>query len=253
MDVDADADGEVDADADGEIEAELLVDVEGDVDADGEADDITTVAGSSNNVAVVPAAIKLELPGVNAVGSSATGNITPRTSTAAQEALQRAQLANQQLHKTFNLRAPIFELGVKDTVINPSSLAEAGLTLNELFPDLTLYSSFNIGDPQVDKRTEESSAWAGRLSLVSKLLESKPILVRTLHPSTIRTKDGWEVAAATMLEDVKEILEPREPPPATCRELIFFPLFRFSSLLVLITFEFILLSIFSFIRRKESS
>lgn len=225
--MDLDADGSVDAD--GDAEREQTVDADGDADADGEADD------PSNGPSRVGTPAKPAPPKVDGVSTPARAAAlagarpaTPGSASRTRQAqtdIQRAQASHaaaaMHIQNLIALRAPVFELGVDATLVDPRALsnvddASIALSLSALFPDLPVYSDFLLAsDPQMDKRIEDSSAWSGRLSHVTKLLESKPLLVSTVQPGRTRTTKGWEPATSVYLDDSKEMVDPREIVPNT--------------------------------------
>jgi len=175
---------------------------------------------------------------------------------AAQLEAQRAHAQAQHVQKLIFFRNPIFDAGIDETVVDPlvlaalrdaitpspgsssSSTAAApastttdrkplpaddpflSYTFAALFPDLPLYSDFVVAnDPALDRRVEESSAWSGRLTHVTRLLESKPLLVSTLEPGRTRTTRGWRPSTAADIEDVKDPLDGRETVPPTASAL----------------------------------
>lgn len=204
-----DADGEVDADGDADGEVEGEVEVTGKVD--GAATPTKASALAAGGGAGTPRT------GTPRVGGAATG--TPQTE--AQRAQATHAAAAMHIQNLIALRAPVFELGVESTLVDPRALsnvddARIALSLSALFPDLPLYSDFLLAsDPQMDKRIEDSSAWAGRLSHVTRLLESKPLLVSTVQPGRTRTVKGWEPATSVLLDDSREMVDAREVVPNT--------------------------------------
>ncbi|BGP04928.1 Chromatin modification-related protein EAF1 [Rhodotorula toruloides] len=234
------------------------VDADGEEDADGEADDATpapaqaTAATSSGHSTtkstpanpVVPVANAP--PGAGKAGGSAGNEATPAPSTsgmsrsqAQQLAAERADAQARHVQNLITFRRPIFDAPHDDTVVDPLFLAAlqeaaveaASLPLDEnpflaydftnLFPDLPLYSDFTVAsDPSLDRRVEDSSAWAGRLAHVTRLLESKPLLVGTLEPSKTRIdKEHWAPGTGTFIEDIKEPIDPRETAPTSASAL----------------------------------
>lgn len=226
--MDLDADGSVDAD--GEAEREQTVDVDGDADADGEADDPSS-GPSRVGTPAKPAPPKVDGASTPARAAALAGGARPATPGSAARAgqsqtdVQRAQASHaaaaMHIQNLIALRAPVFELGVDATMVDPRALsnvddASIALSLSALFPDLPVYSDFLLAsDPQMDKRIEDSSAWSGRLSHVTKLLESKPLLVSTVQPGRTRTTRGWEPATSVYLDDSKEMVDAREIVPNT--------------------------------------
>ncbi|KAM0756253.1 hypothetical protein T439DRAFT_24751 [Meredithblackwellia eburnea MCA 4105] len=228
-DLDADADGEVD-DADGDADADADADGEGeqreptaDVDAEGDADGETDVADSSIVVKSEPGTSETVV-GSTVGGDSSTAvdksappstlggqaKDTQQRAAAAAAALAAQQASTAQLQKLVKFRSPVFALGAEATIIDPQQLAKLSQveldesvsgSLNSLFPELQLYTKdFNF-DPQSDKRFEESSSWNGRLSLVSNLLETKPLLVSTVDPAKTKVRSAWEPSIIGLLDD----------------------------------------------------
>lgn len=187
-----------------EMDVDVDVDADGDADADGEADD-ASVAGASG--LATPLRVKAE--------AGAEGSVPRPLATGFTDA-QRAHAASLQIQRAIALRAPLFELGRDATFIDPRAFSNAddvlSNSLSDLFPELPLYSD---ADP-LDKRFEESSAGAGRLTNVTRLLGAKPLLVSTLQPSRVRTRNGWDPSIGSLVDDTKEVVEQREIPAALC-------------------------------------
>ncbi|GAA5862805.1 hypothetical protein JCM8547_006551 [Rhodosporidiobolus lusitaniae] len=242
---DADADAETEEDADGEADESTPV-VE-----------TSMVASTSTAQAAVPVANAPA--GAGKAGGSTGNEATPvppaGSLSRAQAVALEAQRAHAQAQHTLNLinfRNPIFDLSLDETVVDPIHLAAlrdaAGLPRPDatkdtpssssstspapgedpflsydfaaLFPDLPLYSDFVVAtDQSLDRRIEDSSAWAGRLTHVTRLLESKPLLVSTLQPGRTRSTAGWNPNTAAVLEDIRDPLESREPAPTTASAL----------------------------------
>ncbi|GAA6005648.1 hypothetical protein JCM10207_005282 [Rhodosporidiobolus poonsookiae] len=236
-------------DADGEADADADADADGEDDAEGEADEgpsagHATISASTSATPAPPVANAP--PGLGMAGGSAGNEAMPLAPAGTLSRQQAAALEQQRQHAqaqhTFNLltfRNPVFELDTEDTMVDPLVLAALRDSLSSdsspspseedpfltydlaaLFPDLPLYSDFNVAnDPALDRRVEDSSAWAGRLAHVTRLLESKPLLISTLQPGRTRTKDKWEPATAAVLEDIKEPVDQRETLPTTASAL----------------------------------
>lgn len=125
----------------------------------------------------------------------------------------------QQLLAT--LRAPIFSTNVTTTVVSPATLLESldpeaaaallgievgdlsnaadllepgSLSFSKMFPELPLYGGVSLPDPnsKSDRRWDEGSLnQPPRLTHVTKLLDSRPLLVSTLEPSKNRANGRW--------------------------------------------------------------
>ncbi|BGP21799.1 chromatin modification-related protein [Rhodotorula toruloides] len=234
------------------------VDAVGEEDADGEADDAPPASGedaaatsSSNSTTKSTAAnpvvpVANAAPGAGKAGGSAVNEATPAPSTsgisrsqAQQLAAERADAQARHVQNLIAFRRPIFDAPHDDTVVDPlvlDALQEAAVEaaslpsdenpfldydFTNLFPDLPLYSDFTVAsDPSLDRRVEDSSAWAGRLAHVTRLLESKPLLVATLEPSKTRVdKQHWAPGTGTFIEDIKEPIDPRETAPTSASAL----------------------------------
>lgn len=118
------------------------------------------------------------------------------------------------------VRAPIFSLEANATLVSPTALLSSispdaaaaalglspgdqsdavegvdpsAITMSTLFPELPLYSGPSLPDPsKVDRRYDEGSLnQPPRLTHVSRLLDSKPILVSTLNPGKMRARGAW--------------------------------------------------------------
>ncbi|KAJ1028248.1 hypothetical protein NDA13_003692 [Ustilago tritici] len=125
----------------------------------------------------------------------------------------------QQLLAT--LRAPIFSTNVTTTVVSPATLLKSldpeaaaallgievgdlsnaadllepgSLSFSKMFPELPLYGGVSLPDPnsKSDRRWDEGSLnQPPRLTHVTKLLDSRPLLVSTLEPSKNRANGRW--------------------------------------------------------------
>ncbi|SPO32086.1 related to Chromatin modification-related protein EAF1 [Ustilago trichophora] len=119
------------------------------------------------------------------------------------------------------LRAPIFSTNVTTTVVSPAALLESldpeaaaallgievgdlsnaadllepgSLSFSKMFPELPLYGGVSLPDPssKSDRRWDEGSLnQPPRLTHVTKLLDSRPLLVSTLEPSKNRANGRW--------------------------------------------------------------
>lgn len=193
--------------------SEMDLDADGEVDAPGE-----TASGA-----------ELEEGKVTSTSSTATSTVgvatksTAKPATPQSEAAQRAKSALLQIQTIMALRAPIFELPVSATLVDPAALAHLTdsvsdpLSLHTLFPDLPLYSDFQLAtDIPSDKRIEESSAWAGRLTNVSKHFDSRPLLVSTIMPSRTRAREGgWDPMANNWLDETRETVPELSDQPVS--------------------------------------
>lgn len=146
-----------------------------------------------------------------------------------------------------SIRAPIFSLGVVATTVSPVTLLEHTdsnalaemlgisthelgeritldqLSLSALFPELPLFDApaapqFGKGDRRWD---DGSLNQAPRLTHVSRLMDSKPVLVSTLQPARNRAHERWREEgewnlAAQMADPSKgvapEVLDAVPPP-----------------------------------------
>ncbi|GAA5878143.1 hypothetical protein JCM3774_004308 [Rhodotorula dairenensis] len=223
-----------------------------DQDAEGEPD----VEGSDEpGVIVTPAsasdAIKNAVPvasapaGAGKAGGSAGDEAIVTAAAAApsrsQAEASKAHSQAQHVQNLITFRNPIFDASVADTTISASELARIrdegaggkkaesaeddpflGYDFTVLFPDLPLYSDFAIAnDPSMARRVEDSSAWSGRLAHVTRLLETKPMLVSTLQPGRTRTGSGWSPALVDALEDAKDSMTSGEPPVGATASSLF--------------------------------
>ena len=190
--------GEMDVDVEGEVAVEGDPDADGDVDAEGE---LASADGDVDSIKAGFDALPLTSPSALALADSDTARQTldPHSLTA--------------------LRAPIFDLGAQESIIDVSTLdyqddGQLPLTMEILFPELPIYSIIPP-DAAHDKRIEEASAFSGRISNVSKHFDSRPLLVSTLQPAKTRSTAGWNATMSYNLEDVKEIGDAHELLPVT--------------------------------------
>uniref|UniRef100_V5ERZ9 Vacuolar import and degradation protein 21 n=2 Tax=Kalmanozyma brasiliensis (strain GHG001) TaxID=1365824 RepID=V5ERZ9_KALBG len=119
------------------------------------------------------------------------------------------------------LRAPVFSTSVTTTVVSPAALLESldpeaaaallgielgdlsnaadllepgSLSFSKMFPELPLYGGVTLPDAnsKSDRRWDEGSLnQPPRLTHVTKLLDSRPLLVSTLEPSKNRANGRW--------------------------------------------------------------
>lgn len=254
--VEEDADGEADASADAEGEVDDSTPAPLSVPPTATASTSTTPAPGAVPVASAPPG---RGKAGGSTGNESTpvppaGSVSRQQ--AAQLEAQRAHAQAQHVQKLIFFRNPIFDAGIEETVVDPLVLAalrdaitpsttssSAGAadasassssvdkplpaddpflsyTFAALFPDLPLYSDFVVAnDSALDRRVEDSSAWSGRLAHVTRLLESKPLLVSTLEPGRTRTTHGWRPSTAADIEDVKDPLDGRDSVPPTASAL----------------------------------
>lgn len=200
----------MDLDADGEVDAE------GDAEKGRESAAKPTTSTSTSNSTPAPEG--------RPIMSGPSSSTTPVSHAAAQSEAQRAARATLlQIQTIMALRAPIFELPVSATIVDPASLYNLTTSLSEplslgaLFPDLPIYSDFQLAtDFPSDKRIEESSAWAGRLSNVSRHFDSRLLLVSTVVPSRTRGRDGgWDPMAKNWLDETKEAVPEHQDQPVS--------------------------------------
>ncbi|GAA5968990.1 hypothetical protein JCM21900_002091 [Sporobolomyces salmonicolor] len=216
------------------------VDAEGEEDADGEVDDARPAppAAASASGTPLPPSAPNGAPGLGKTGGSSSNESTlpptPGNLSRAQQAQLEAAKAHaqaQHIQALINFRNPIFDFDADETVIDPLLLAAlrdardntpgeaqslVELDLAALFPDLPLYSDFILAeDANMARRVEDSSAWMGRLANVTRLLETKPLLVSTMQPGRTKTRMGWTEETAAVLEDIEPPVDPREQPPTT--------------------------------------
>ncbi|TNY21344.1 hypothetical protein DMC30DRAFT_416103 [Rhodotorula diobovata] len=253
--VEEDADGEADASADAEGEVDDSTPAPLSVPPTATASTSTTPAPGAVPVASAPPG---RGKAGGSTGNESTP-VPPAGSVSRQQAAQleaqRAHAQAQHVQKLIFFRNPIFDAGIEETVVDPlvlaalrdaitpSTTSSAGAadasassssvdkplpaddpflsyTFAALFPDLPLYSDFVVAnDSALDRRVEDSSAWSGRLAHVTRLLESKPLLVSTLEPGRTRTTHGWRPSTAADIEDVKDPLDGRDSVPPTASAL----------------------------------
>lgn len=215
--MDLDTDGEVDAD--GETEKNSV--------ADAEERERSIGSGSGAKITIEDGVLVKSKP----IPATATGEDgrallsgTPGTPTGAQSDAQKASQATLlQIQTIMALRAPIFDLPNSATIVDPASLSYLTASLSEplslatLFPDLPIYSDFQLAtDFPSDKRIEESSAWAGRLSNVSKHFDTRPLLVSTVMPSRTRGREGgWDPMTKNWLDETKETVPEHHDQPVS--------------------------------------
>ncbi|KAK4054821.1 RNA polymerase II transcription elongation factor SpEAF [Microbotryomycetes sp. JL201] len=209
MDVDADGSEDADGDID-DSRGEADVSVEG---AEGE-----TAADSSSSAVAKPTEGSASQP--ETTSNTRPGSPSTKTGAATPAEVQKQSTAAH-VQNLIALRAPVFELGPETTIVDPQALSDVddpslSASLSAMFPDLPLYSDFLLAsDPATEKRIEDSSAWAGRLTHVTKLLETKPLLVSTIQPGRMRKQAAWDPSTAHFLEDQRDPADQRDSVPHT--------------------------------------
>jgi chromatin modification-related protein VID21 len=198
-----------DADGDG--------DPDEDMDAEGEADDVDGPGDPNNEENPEPLGIP-DAVDMDASISVPIDTQDPQTSGADvhREGL-KANGEDAALSSTATsildpqtLRSPVLDLELEDTVINLSELLNRSLAMTDsistpdkfdialpaLFPELNVYS-FST-PPKVEsidkknKRIDESGMSSGRLTLTTRLLDSKNVLVSALQPGQRYRRGVWE-------------------------------------------------------------
>lgn len=214
-----DAPGEDEMDAEGEDE-----DAEGDAD-DGEVEAATMAMSATDGITEVPVEVVHEdrpaahMPALSSdVPEPEKDEGTTGVKTEATD--KDVTLSEQQLPMSLvsTVRAPIFDIDVATTTVSPWTLLEHSDTdalaemlgissqdlgekvnldqfnISTLFPELPLYSA--PGHPDESGKTERrwddgSLNQAPRLTHVSRLMDTKPLLVSTLQPSKNRKHGQW--------------------------------------------------------------
>lgn len=199
--MDVDADGE-EVDAEGETERNSAV----------ESDERNAMTGAATSSGQGATSTSIAVPSTSA--SDATSSVPIIKTPVAPNQTDTAQQAQQakDMIELMTLRAPIFELPVSATTVDPALLSHLAaptsesLSLDTFFPDLPLYADFSTLDmPEKDKRVEESSVFAGRLANVSKYFDSRPMLVSTINPARTRgLNGGWDPMTNNWLDETKE-------------------------------------------------
>lgn len=198
---------EMDVDADGELDTEPERDAEGEAEVVGgeKGEDVKKEGDAVAAVAVDPKASPSKAAAANSQAEQAQRN-------------KEASLAFQALILS---RAPIFELGANETLIDSRTLlglptpASSPVSIDHLFPELPTYSILNPDSH--DKRLDEACIFSGRLSNVSRHFDSKPLLVSTLQPSKTKKRDSWSATMSANLEDTKDTSDSHDLVPVTSR------------------------------------
>lgn len=213
-------------------------DADGEADAEGEEDQAAVAVGPAITEAATsenPAPAGAGMAGGSGGDEKTVDPTKGSVSRAQQQQLDAAKTLAQAQHvqALINYRRPIFDLAANETTIDPevlmslcedaaaSKMPEEELTITELdlaalFPDLPLYSDFILAeDTNMARRVEDSSAWTGRLTNVTRLLESKPLLVSTLRPGRTHSREGWADETASIVEDIEPPADVRDQLPNT--------------------------------------
>ncbi|KAF9510866.1 hypothetical protein BS47DRAFT_1487193 [Hydnum rufescens UP504] len=188
-----------------------------DMDAEGEADDADGAGDPNNEENPEPLGIP-DVADMDASISIPRDTQDPQTSVADvhQEGL-KANSEDAALSSTATsildpqtLRGPVLDLELGDTVINLSELLNRSLAMADpistpdkfdialpaLFPELNVYSfSAPPKAESIDKknkRIDESGMSSGRLTLTTRLLDSKNVLVSALQPGQRYRRGAWE-------------------------------------------------------------
>jgi len=234
-------DGESSSTSKGKGKAVVDEDAEAEEDADGETEEAVPTLPGAAITGEPSTGSSVQAPaGAGKAGGTGGDEKTLDPTKGSVSRSQQQQLENvkaqaqaKHIQELINFRSPIFDLATDETIIDHNlllslreanaagelsdeALAVAELDLIALFPDLPLYSDFILAeDVNMSRRIEESSAWNGRLSNVTRLLESKPLLVSTLQPGRTRTREGWIDETASIVEDIEPPADPREQLPNT--------------------------------------
>ena len=128
--------------------------------------------------------------------------VTAESTTAALSMNPDAPRQKRHQHSLMRIRAPIFDMppsmSVFDLSKSQSQLPDAYNDVstydlvNELFQELPLYGPpvEPSNDPRQNRRIDEASPTYARITNPSYMLESKPLLISTLHPSRKRNRSG---------------------------------------------------------------
>ena len=243
---DDDADGENDAEGEVEIEGELVSDaldqvVEDTTVATVGVDSLTSIGPASSS----SLALSAPLAPNAATGASAlvAAPITGAASLAPIPVVRiegggEAMLIDQ-LEPPFDtpvVRRSILDLPSTATRYNPDEIFSAAtasmivttafdgpvpegeleptldadmLSLLNLFPEWPLYTApASPTASKTDRRIDESSSGAGKLTHVSRLLDFKPVLVSTLQPGKKFRPNGWS-DVSDLFPDRGDVPEPR--------------------------------------------
>ncbi|MCO5588322.1 hypothetical protein L7F22_042277 [Adiantum nelumboides] len=228
-DIDVDADADADADGEEDAPGEDDMDAEGE-DDDGEVEAATGLLVDNDKPDEPVEIVHKDLPPAHMPALAGDVNskdqIASITSDPAQQGI-KAESNNKNVTLTSeeipiniaaSIRAPIFSLGVIATTVSPVALLEHTdsnalaemlgisshelgdritldqLNLSALFPELPLFDA--PAAPQSgkgDRRWDDGSLnQAPRLTHVSRLMDSKPVLVSTLQPARNRSHEKWK-------------------------------------------------------------
>ena len=220
----ADEDAEGEADADAEMDAEGEVEAEGDPDAGVQDTDNVLEPLGIPDVAEAPAVAPPDIKECAPVESSEPPPSRGRS--ALRPGAENAPLSSTALSvlDTKTLRTPLLNLDLEETILDLSGMVEDSLSIDErgsytpdrdsislpnLFPELDLYS---FADPPTSgtndkksRRVDESGMSVGRLTLATRIMDSKNVLVSSLQPGKQYRQGVWDILSENPVSD-----EPRD-------------------------------------------
>src|SRR5258708_29525008 len=211
--------GKVDEDAEGEADADAEMDAEGEVEAEGDPD----VGVQDINDVVEPLGIPDVVEAPAAAPPDATGSTLAEPSeppsrgrSALRPGAENVPLSSTALSilDTKTLRTPLLNLDLEETIVDLSEMIEESLSIDErgsltperdsislpnLFPELDLYSfaepPISGGNDKKSRRVDESGMSVGRLTLATRIMDSKNVLVSSLHPGKHYPQRLWHILA----------------------------------------------------------
>lgn len=142
---------------------------------------------------------------------------------AANAAAKRQAIYEKQV---FLVRKPVLDLPPTASTVIPHSFIPKSeddalptdVSFTELFPDLAVFTEPSPPvEGRIDRRRDESTAWAGRLTHTTRLLDMKPILVSSLQPSkNMGLSARWEgLAEEAAMADEEAYQDGLEMDPAS--------------------------------------
>lgn len=200
---------------------EMDLDADGEVDTDGDAippkgeADAVPIAIEEQEVATVGIVPEIKSPLKSALSAQQAAHLAE---------LQQRQLATINYQSLLLLRAPIFDLGTNQTILDAKIFSTSSTepnsysTIEGLFPELPAYTIQAV-DLVHDKRIDEACIFSGRLTNVSKHFDAKPLLVSTLQPSKTKQRENWTAMLGYNLEDSRDHGDGHEVPAVASRRL----------------------------------
>lgn len=203
-------------------DAEKALDMEDDDDADGEGEEVED-DGADVAPEVGPSEDRLER---SDEATARRRELKARIADPVPKAREELEQTTSQppLVQLLPFRQAVFNLPYDQTFVDLQDLAgpsppphpdldiSSSQVLNILFPDLPIpYSEPTLPpDGKTERRIDESSPHWSKISHVTGLMESKPLLVKTLQPAGKMRDSNWEDLSKLIGEAPRELHEARK-------------------------------------------